>query len=575
VAYVASYAVFLPSLFVLMGRRFPWRDVGGHVDALLIAVAPAVALWMVFLDESFHPAWTLASAVSLAYPIADTACLAVMIRIALLPGRRSPSFWLLFGSLVPLLVADGSYVVPALASTFTAGHWFDIGWLGSYLLLGTAALHPSMRAIATQGAERFSLPVRRVVLGGLALLTLPLAEAWESLVKDQHDTALFVGGGSVVIVGMVVRAIVLVRDLDRERRRAEESERLFRMVFERAPIGISVGREGMMSRTNPALQRMVGYTGVELARCHYSEITHPDDRTLTVQLELDEGRRDSFSVDKRLVTKDGQVVDARVHVALDVEDGIGIGLIEEATERRRLEEELRRAQRLEAIGKLAGGVAHDFNNLMTAVLGYSELVLKRLDPHDVNREKLEAIHESALRASDLTRQLLAFGRRQVLQPADVDLREVVARLDGLLRSLLGDDIRLQVFPADEPAVVRADATQLEQVVMNLAVNARDAMPGGGTLTITTSLEDGAAVLVVSDTGSGIDEATLDRVFEPFFTTKEVGEGTGLGLSTVHGIVGQSGGTVEVESALGVGSVFTVRLPLAAREPVAELLVPGL
>jgi PAS domain S-box-containing protein len=570
VLYLTSYVVFVPSLLLLMGKRFPWRDWGGHIDAILITTALGVATWMMFLDESFSPTWSLGSAVSLSYPIADVICIGVMIRIGLAPGRRNLSYWLVLVSLLPLLVADGSYVLPAISDTFSPGHWLDIGWLGSYTLLGAAALHPSMVDVASPNRERVPVPMRRVLLAGISLVCLPLAATWEALVEQERDFKLFASGGLVILVGIIARAVVLVRELERQRRRAARSERLFRMIFERSPIGISVGRDGIMTRTNPALQRMLGYTDEELARMHYLEITHPDDRELSVQAELDAGERDAFSIDKRLVTRDGRVVDAYVHVALDLEDGQGIAMIEDATRRVELEEQLRQSQKMEAIGQLAGGVAHDFNNLMTAVLGYSDLVLRRLSPGDVNREKVEAIRDSAMRAADLTRQLLAFGRRQMLQTTDVDLRDVVDRMDSLLRRLIGDHVELVAEFGAEPVVVRADPTQLEQVVMNLVVNARDAMPDGGRITITAGRERGSALLTVADTGSGMDEATLERAFDPFFTTKPLGAGTGLGLSTVHGIVGQSGGAIDVRSAPGRGTTFAIRLPLASgRRPLPE------
>src|SRR5439155_11221035 len=178
---------------------------------------------------------------------------------------------------------------------------------------------------------------------------------------------------------------------------------------------------------------------------------------------------------------------------------------------------------------------------------------------------IEAIRDSAVRAADLTRQLLAFGRRQMLQANDVDLRDVVDRMDSLLRRLIGEHIRLEADLAAEPIIVRADPTQLEQVVMNLVVNARDAMPDGGTVTIAAGRENGHAILSVADTGDGMDEETVARAFEPFFTTKPLGAGTGLGLSTVHGIVGQTGGTIDVRSAPGRGTTITIRLPRAVPE----------
>jgi two-component system cell cycle sensor histidine kinase/response regulator CckA len=366
----------------------------------------------------------------------------------------------------------------------------------------------------------------------------------------------------LIAAGIVVRGGFLVRDLERLRRQVEQSERRFRMVFERAPIGISIGSNGMMSETNPALQRMLGYAGSEFARMHYTDVTHPDDLDFKQQLELDAGSRDAFAIDKRYRRSDGSYIDAHVNVALDLEESIGISLIEDVTGRRELEDQLRQAQKMDSIGKLAGGIAHDFNNLMTAVIGYSDLLLQQSGPDGRGREKVEAIRDSAVRASELTRQLLAFSRRQIMQTQEIDLRNVVEKMDTLLRRLIGEDVRLQTLIGSEPVIVRADETQLEQVVMNLAVNARDAMPEGGTLTVSILTDGDAAVLSVIDDGLGMDEETQSMIFEPFFTTKPLAEASGLGLSTVHGIVGQTGGTVHVDSEPGRGTIFTIRLPMA-------------
>jgi signal transduction histidine kinase len=190
------------------------------------------------------------------------------------------------------------------------------------------------------------------------------------------------------------------------------------------------------------------------------------------------------------------------------------------------------------------------------VIGYSDLLLR-----EYSDEKIEAIRDSAERATDLTRQLLAFSRRQIMQTQEIDLRDVVEHMDSFLRRLIGDDVRLVTETDDRPVVVRADRTQLEQVVMNLAVNARDAMRDGGTLTLGVTTEGPTAILSVTDTGTGMDAELQERIFEPFFTTKSLAVSSGLGLSTVHGIVGQSGGTIEVESEAGRGACFTIRLPL--------------
>jgi two-component system cell cycle sensor histidine kinase/response regulator CckA len=230
---------------------------------------------------------------------------------------------------------------------------------------------------------------------------------------------------------------------------------------------------------------------------------------------------------------------------------------------------------MEAVGRLAGGIAHDFNNLLSAILSYSEMVMADLPEAHPSREDLEQIRQAGARAAELTQQLLAFSRRQLLQLRPLNLNTVVAGVDRMLRRVIGEDVVLQTILAPEIRPTRGDAGQLEHVLMNLAVNARDAMPAGGTLTITTAdLDVGPAgletwpelspgryvTLAVRDTGAGMTREVQERIFEPFFTTKPVGQGTGLGLSTVYGIVAQSGGQVFVRSAPGAGSTFTICLP---------------
>src|SRR5438445_108948 len=259
-----------------------------------------------------------------------------------------------------------------------------------------------------------------------------------------------------------------------------------------------------------------------------------------------------------------------------------LGVSTEITERKRLEEQLLQSQKMEAVGQLAGGVAHDFNNILTAIVGYTDLLAAELGTNVQQLEDLEEIRKAARRAAALTRQLLAFSRKQVLEPRIIDVNGVVMNLDKMLRSLISENIELKTVLADDLAAARADPNQIEQVIMNLAINARDAMPEGGTVTIETrnaTLDDAYAaqhvsvipgeyvMLAVSDTGCGMDEKTQSRIFEPFFTTKPPGKGTGLGLSTVYGITKQSGGYIWVYSEVGHGSTFKMYFPAVNR--VAE------
>ncbi|MFH1462941.1 MAG: ATP-binding protein [Pseudomonadota bacterium] len=250
-------------------------------------------------------------------------------------------------------------------------------------------------------------------------------------------------------------------------------------------------------------------------------------------------------------------------LALDL--GYGIGIQRVRRQQEAMMEQLARAQRLEAVGRLAGGVAHDFNNLLTVILSSADFALENKALPPAVQGEVEAILEAGQRAAALTRQLLAFSRRQVLHPEVLDLNSVVCGVENLLRRLLGEDIRIVVELSDQIELVEADPGQLEQVLVNLAVNARDAMPRGGSLHIGTSVGPGGGVrLTVADTGCGMEPEVLARVFEPFFTTKEPGRGTGLGLSMAYGVVTQSGGEIEVQSAPGEGTTFTITLPGAAR-----------
>ena len=372
------------------------------------------------------------------------------------------------------------------------------------------------------------------------------------------------------------RALVLAAF--HEARRSEigrivrDGESRFRTIFEGAAIGIGTGTlDGRIIEANPALSKMLGYGAAELVGMHAREL-HPGDfqQDEVLLKELTLGVRDSFDLEKRYRRKDGTCLWGHLTVSL-VRDSGGqpafvIAMLEDTTERKRAEEQLRESEKMEVIGRLAGGIAHDFNNLLTGILLYCDLLLAGLDPKDQMRAHAEEIRMAGELGAALTQQLLSVARKQAPQPRPVQLNEVIASTENLLRRLIGEQIELQTILGPKPGAVLADPAQLRQVLLNLALNARDAMPNGGRITVRTQAKrmpgrnEPAASLTVSDSGCGMDAQTRARLFEPFFTTKKPGHGTGLGLATVQRIVKEAGGTIEVESETGRGTRIEVFLP---------------
>ncbi len=404
----------------------------------------------------------------------------------------------------------------------------------------------------------------------------------------------------VVEEGKVAGFYIIARDIT-ERKRAEEdlrrSEKKFKELFDNAPVGYhEFDIEGRITNVNRTELEMLGYTREErIGQFVWSSITEEEKSRETVLGKLAGVIPPSQSLERTYCRKDGTTFPALIQdQLLWDEKGRITGIrstIQDITERKQayeekaaLQEQLRQSQKVEAIGQLAGGIAHDFNNLLTVIQGNSELSLLDLEERDPLRENLEEITEAAKKATDLTRQLLAFSRRQILEMKVLDLNATLQNLEKMLHRVLGENIELVAFLSEKLGRVKVDPGQIEQVIINLAVNARDAMPDGGKLTIETAnveLDEEYAhthiavtpgryvMLSMSDNGVGITPEVRERIFEPFFTTKEKGKGTGLGLSTVYGIVKQSGGNIWVYSEPGQGTTLKIYLP-QVDEPLEEM-----
>ena len=386
-----------------------------------------------------------------------------------------------------------------------------------------------------------------------------------------------------------------------EKARAEAENKYRTLVEQVAAISYiaELGMNGQWHYVSPQIESITGYTQDEWLTNSRDWMRHipAEDHAVVEAAEDSSTRGERFQAEYRIVRKDGSVIwvsDTAVVVTGSGTHPVMEGIIVDITERKLLENQLQQSRRMEAVGRLAGGIAHDFNNLLTIVKGYAELALQRTGVQPELRADVQQIENAAERASNLIRQLLAFSRRQVLQPKIIDLNAIVLGLDKLLGRLMGEHIEMVTRCAANVGHVKADPAQIEQVIMNLVVNARDAMPKGGRLTVETvnvdldstyardhvTVKPGPYVmLAVSDSGIGMSPETVAHIFEPFYSTKESGQGTGLGLSTVYGIVKQSGGYIWVYSEPGKGTTFKVYLPRVAelvesKPPAAEIPAAG-
>ncbi len=386
--------------------------------------------------------------------------------------------------------------------------------------------------------------------------------------------------------------LVLANDIS-ERRSAEETikatNRTLQTLIQASPLAIiSLDTDGLVRSWNAAAERMFGWTELEVLGRPVPHVSADQEDKFSQMLACLLRGEVLTAVGVQRRRKNGSTIDVSVSAA-PLHDTQGqiygvVALVADVSERKQLEEQFRQAQKMEAVGRLAGGVAHDFNNLLTVINGYSQLLADRHDPGDPLHGYAEEIQKAGDRAASLTRQLLAFSRKQVLTPQVLELNAVVANMEKMLRRLIGEDIQLEIARGVQLACVKADPGQLEQILMNLAVNSRDAMPQGGRIIIETAnvdLDEAYArqhvevtpgpyvMLAVSDSGVGMDAETQARIFEPFFTTKEQGKGTGLGLATVYGIVKQSGGHISVYSQPAHGTTFKIYLPALSPQGQAK------
>ena len=402
-----------------------------------------------------------------------------------------------------------------------------------------------------------------------------------ALILKSYSESVLLRDRDKEILTLISRQLAAAIDHKRNEQNLRRSEVRYRSLVQTAVYGIyRSSLEGHFLDVNPALIGMLGYdSALEVLSLDPQKdvFLDPNEYARLVDEFHRSGRMDGFEV--RWKRKDGAAIIVRISgraVATEDEPADVLEAIaEDITERRLLEDQFRQSQKMEAVGRLAGGIAHDFNNLLMVISGYTEVLLDQLIPGNPLHAKAEAIRLASDRATTLTRQLLAFSRKQLLELKIIDVNTIIEEMERLLRPLIGEDIELTTHLSPAVGCTRADAGQLEQVIMNLVVNSKDAMPNGGKICISTAsvtldesyrpentfIKHGPYVMIsVSDTGQGMDRETQARMFEPFFTTKEKGKGTGLGLSTVYGIIKQSGGYVFVQSELGRGTVFTIYFP---------------
>ena len=598
--YLAYYPIALVGLLTFPMARSGRSRLTFALDAGTVMVGALMVIWYLILRPIAlaEQTSTLETFITVAYPVGNTVLLFGVV--ALLLKRPDKKVRLALGTFMAAIlfdaIADFGYSYQTLQSSYEGGNWPDCFYALSFFLMALSAQcqwwkakHPKPREL-TVTDPRSPFPWLPYLGVGLAYSLLLFVAHKHSHEGEAHLVWLTMA--AFVITALVVaRQIVALREnakLLAERATRATEARFVSLVEQSSDVITIIEPNGKVLYESPSVERVFGYSVAEALGRKLGEYVHPDSRAevgeVMTRLCKKPGMRGH--VEFRLLHKDGQYVDVEAVMTNLLDDPNIRGIVinsRNIAERKKAEEalheseeQLRQSQKMDAVGQLAGGVAHDFNNLLAVIIGYSDLLLMRTSGlREDSQRKIEQISKAANRAAGLTRQLLAFSRKQVLQPKSLDLNTVVGDMDKMLKRLIGEHIEMLTILDPKLGIVKADPGQVEQVLLNLAVNARDAMPSGGKLTIETanvvldarytqahrSVEPGPYVmLAVSDTGVGMSHEVKARIFEPFFTTKEKDKGTGLGLSTVYGIVKQSGGSIWVYSEPGQGTTFKVYLP---------------